>query len=136
MQSKTADADKSTARNDAPDHDSGRDIELIDEQTVRRLEDEPEPDEPGCRFAAVARSLESTSVPQTSFSLPCTRVAYVDESGQYGIERQFFGHRPDWSEIPRTVVVTDTESVREIPSRHTARYESILAIYQRVLAED
>ena len=119
---------------DSTDSESA-DVALIDEATIRQLEDE-EIDEQGCRFAAVARSLESTSVPNTHFSLPCTRVAYVDESGEYAIEREFFGHRPDWHEIPRTAVVTDTAVVREIPADHQARYAPILETYERVLAEE
>lgn len=128
---------KSPARKKATDDstDSESDVTLIDESTIRRLEDE-QTDEPGVRFAAVARTFEEKSVPNVAFALPATRVAYVDESGRYAIEREFFGHREDWNEIPRTVVVTDESVVREIPTRHTARYESILATYQRVLAEE
>ncbi len=131
---------KSPARKKATDDnrtDSQNDIALIDADTIRRLEDEDyDGDEPTCRFAAVARKFETVSVPNTTFELPCTRVAYVDESGEYGVEREFFGHRENWSEIPRTIAVTEDDPVREIPARHTARYESILATYQRVLSED
>ncbi len=130
---------KSPARKKATDDNrtEPEDIALIDAATIPRLEDEDDDtDEPTCRFAAVARSLEHISVPNTTFSLPCTRVAYVDESGEYGVEREFFGHRPDWSEIPRTIAVSADDPVREIPQRHTARYESILATYERVLSEE
>jgi len=131
---------QSPARKKATDDnrtDSQNDIALIDEATIRRLEDE-ETDGEGCRFAAVARKFETVSVPNTHFSLPATIVAYVDESGRYALEREFFGHRPEWDEIPRTIVVTDEDShaVREIPSHHTARYESILATYAEVLSEE
>lgn len=111
------------------------DVELIDEPTIRRLHDENAA-EYGCRFAAVARSLERTRLPNTQFSLPKTVVAYVDESGRYGIEREFFGHRPNWNDVPRTVVVTDPDVVRSIPESHTDRYERILELYDRVLETD
>jgi len=130
---------KSPARKKATDDstESQTDIALIDESTIRRLEDEDhDTDEPTCRFAAVARKFETVSVPNTTFELPCTRVAYVDESGEYGVEREFFGHRPSWSEIPRTIAVTADDPVREIPQRHSARHESILATYQRILSEE
>ncbi len=128
---------QSPARKKATDDNrtESEDIALIDADTIRRLDDE-ETDADGCRFAAVARKFESVSVPNTTFELPCTRVAYVDESGGYGVEREFFGHRENWSEIPRTIAVTEDDPVREIPARHTARYESILATYQRILSEE
>lgn len=124
MQTKTVDADKRS--------DDQRDVSLIDAETIRRLEDE-QTDDHGCRFAAVAISLETTSVPNTHFELPVTRVAYVDEHARYGIEREFFGHRRDWHEIPRTVVVTDPDVVRELPASHRERYQSVLETYERVL---
>jgi len=130
---------QSPARKKATDDNrtESEDIALIDADTIHRLEDE-ETDADGCRFAAVARKFETVSVPNTHFSLPATIVAYVDESGRYALEREFFGHRPEWDEIPRTIVVNDEDShvVREIPSHHTARYESILATYERVLSEE
>jgi hypothetical protein len=122
---------KSHTRADKPT-DGNRDVTLIDEATVRRLDDE-RIDEPGCRFAAVARSLESKRAPNTRFEFPVTRVAYVDERGRYGIEREFFGHRRDWQAVPRTVVVTDPDAVREIPEAHRERYRRILETYERVL---
>ncbi|AEH39453.1 hypothetical protein [Halopiger xanaduensis] len=112
-----------------------RDVSLIDEATIRRLDDEAA-EEDGCRFAAVARSLEQKHDRENEVKLPITRVAYVDESGRYGIEREFFGYKRDWNEIPRTVVVTDGSVVREIPERHRERYAPILEMYQRVLAEE
>ncbi|WP_306060531.1 hypothetical protein [Natronococcus wangiae] len=120
-------SDKSTA--------DERGVALIDETTITRLHDEKTA-EHGCRFAAVARSLEHARVPNTHFSLPKTVVAYVDQSGRYGIEREFFGHRPDWTEIPRTVVVTEPDVVREIPDAHRDRYREVLGIYGRVLGEN
>lgn len=129
---------KSPARKKATDHSSTEsdDRALIDEATIRRLDDaEPDTDAPTCRFAAVARSLEHVSAPNTQFSIPVTIVAYIDESGEYGIEREYIGHRPDWSGIPRTIGVTADAPVRGIPDRHSARYAPILAIYERVLAE-
>jgi len=44
--------------------ESKTDVALIDEATIRRLEDEePDTDEPTCRLVAVARSFEQKSVP-------------------------------------------------------------------------
>lgn len=132
MNTKTGDGDKRTAGSAL-----ARDVALIDEQTIRRLEDD-DGDRSGCRFAAVARSLEEVSVPNTRFDLPVTRVAYVDESGRYGIEREFFGHREDWQRIPRTVVVPadSYDVVRELPRSHRDRYRPILDAYERVLEEE
>ncbi|QCW05222.1 hypothetical protein [Natrinema pallidum] len=127
---------KPPARKKATDDSTeSQDIVLIDESTIRRLEDE-QSDEHGCRFAAVARTFEQKSTPNATFSLPSTRVAYVDESGEFAIEREFFGHREDWHEIPRTVVVTDSSVVSKLPDHHTARYAPILEMYRRVLAEE
>ena len=128
MNTNTRDSNKRTAGTDA------RNVALIDESTIRRLED-GDAERSGCRFAAVARSLEEVSVPNTRFDLPVTRVAYVDENGRYGIEREFFGHREDWQEIPRTIVVPEAsyDVVRELPEHHCDRYRPILDVYERVL---
>jgi hypothetical protein len=122
---------RSHTRADKPT-DGRRDVAPIDELTIRRLDDE-RTDDRGCRFAAVARSLESSRAPNTTFEFPVTRVAYVDESGRYGVEREFFGHRQNWQRVPRTVVVTDFEAVRKIPDNHRERYRRILDTYDRVL---
>ncbi|AGB39878.1 hypothetical protein [Natronococcus occultus] len=117
-----------------PSIGSAREVALIDEPTIRRLED-GDRERSGCRFAAVARSLEERSVPNTRFDLPVTRVAYVDASGRYGIEREYFGHRENWQGVPRTVVVTTDSArvVRELPEKHRERYRPILDSYERVL---
>ncbi|MFU8868352.1 hypothetical protein [Natronococcus sp.] len=132
MNTNTGASNKRTAGTDA-----ARDVALIDERTIRRLKDS-DTDRSGCRFAAVARSLEEISVPNTRFDLPATRIAYVDESGRYGIEREFFGHREDWQGIPRTVVVPadSYDVVRELPRSHRDRYRPILDAYERVLGEE
>ncbi|WP_293032022.1 hypothetical protein [Natronococcus sp.] len=132
MNTKTGDSNKRTAGTDA-----ARDVSLIDEQTIRRLED-ADTERSGCRFAAVARSLEEVSVPNTRFDLPVTRVAYVDESGRYGIEREFLGHRENWRKILRTIVVSEDsyDVVRELPDSHRDRYRPILDVYERVLESE
>lgn len=112
-----------------------RDVSLIDEETFRRLEDE-EVDAEGCRFAAVARSLEQTRHPETGVRLPTTIVAYVDDSGCYAIEREFFGYRRNWEDVPRTVVVTDPSAVTELPPAHRERYAPVLETVKDVLAEE
>ncbi|MFC6720887.1 hypothetical protein ACFQGT_00375 [Natrialbaceae archaeon GCM10025810] len=116
------------------DSTENSDVALIDEQTIRRLEDEPDDD--ACRFAAVARSLEQIRVPNTQFRLPTTVVAYVDGSGRFGVEREFFGHRPDWHEIPRTIAVTDASVPSRIPREHTERYRPVLELYAEILDEE
>ncbi|NKE37372.1 hypothetical protein GWG54_16445 [Natronococcus sp. JC468] len=126
-----------TNTKDATTRTAARDVALIDESTIRRLED-GDPDRTGCRFAAVARSLEEASVPNTGFDLPVTRVAYVDESGRYGVEREYFGHRENWRGIPRTVVVPAESSrvVVELPDAHRERYRPVLDRYERVLGRE
>lgn len=109
-----------------------RDVALIDEATIRSLEDE-HTDAEGCRFAAVARSLEQTRHPETGVRLPVTIVAYVDAAGEYAIEREFFGYREDWADIPRTVVVTDPSAVSKLPDAHAERYAPILETYHDIL---
>ncbi|WP_394742871.1 hypothetical protein [Natronococcus roseus] len=132
MNTKTRDGNKRTAGS-APT----RDVALIDEQTIRRLED-ADTERSGCRFAAVARSLEEVSIPNVRFDLPVTRVAYVDENGRYGIERELFGHREDWQGVPRTIVVSEDsyDVVRELPDSHRDRYRPILDVYERVLESE
>lgn len=127
MQTKTADADKRT--------DADCDIALISEDQIRRLDD-GQPDADGCRFAAVARSLETTRAPNTQIELPVTVVAYVDASGEYAIETEHFGHRPDWAAIPRTIAVDADAPVSQLPPAHQETYAPILDTYERVLDEE
>ncbi|APX98741.1 hypothetical protein [Natronorubrum daqingense] len=110
-------------------------IELIDESTIRSLEDQ-DSDEDGCRFAAVAKTHELATGANSTIKLPVTVVAYVDGSGEYAVESEFFGYLEDWEYIPRTIVVTDDSVVRELPDAHKARYAPILESYERVLSED
>lgn len=109
--------------------DWSADVDLIDADTLSELEAEPGE---GCRFGAVAKTQEYIGAQYHQIRLPITIVLYVDNSGQYGFERTFFGSLEWEDDIPRSVPVQDTEAVTELPSHRQDAVKPLLEIHEQV----
>lgn len=125
---------KQTSRQKPVDHCAawGSDVELISEDTIQTLADEPGE---GCRFAAIAKTYDSLGASYSFFGFAVTVVLYVDGSGRYGFERMFIGKHESWDEIPRTVAVPPEADIPDLPLKRQKAARQTLALYEDVEIE-